>query len=178
MRTDNDPTPGTNIADDCFQNCGDSTVDVTVQFTFSTVGTNNIYMWFAGELSPSQDPDGAGGAIGWGSGFGASSYPGSSLHMRVVDIDGDTGGARDNPLNSNVTEQSHTADLSVTKTCPDTIVKGNNVSYTIKVTNSSTNPSPAGGTATSVYIDDTLPAGVTFVSASISQGTCANAPVG
>jgi len=98
--------------------------------------------------------------------------------MRVVDIDGDTGGARDNPINSNVIEQSHTADLSVAKTCPDTVVKGNNVSYTIKVTNSSTNPSPAGGTATSVYIDDTLPAGVTFVSAAISQGTCNTPPVG
>jgi uncharacterized repeat protein (TIGR01451 family) len=172
----NDLNPG-NITGDCFQNCGNSTVDVTVQFSFPSVGTNNLYMWFAGELSPSQDPDGAGPAIGWGTGFGASSYPGASLHMRVVDIDGDVGGARDNALNSNVTEQSHTADLSVTKTCPGTVVKGNNVSYTIHVTNSDTNPAPDGGTATSVYIDDTLPAGVTFVSASISQGTCEAAPV-
>jgi uncharacterized repeat protein (TIGR01451 family) len=174
----NDPTPGTNLLDDCFQNtCGTSTVDVTVQFQFANAVTNDVYMWFAGELAPAEDPDGAGPAIGWGTDFGASSYPGASLHMRVVDLDGDPGGARDNALLNGVIEQSHTADLSVEKTCPGTVVKGNNVSYTINVTNSDTNPPPEGGTATSVYIDDTLPTGVTFVSASISQGTCELAPV-
>ena len=58
-------------------------------------------------------------------------------------------------------------DLSITKTgSPTTVTAGNSVQYTITVTDAEEN-------ATGVVVDDTLPAGTTFVSATSSQGTCA-----
>jgi large repetitive protein len=62
------------------------------------------------------------------------------------------------------------ADLTITKNTPTTsIVVGSNVTYTITVGNAG--PS----TATSVVVNDTLPAGLDFVSATPSQGTCNSA---
>lgn len=59
------------------------------------------------------------------------------------------------------------ADLSVTKTTAATqAVNGSNITYTITVSNAG--PS----TATNVVVTDTLPAGLSFVSATPSQGTC------
>ena len=53
------------------------------------------------------------------------------------------------------------ADLSITQTDePDPVYSGSNVTYTLKVTNNGIN------TASNIKITDTLPAGVTFVSAS------------
>src|SRR5262249_9471313 len=59
-------------------------------------------------------------------------------------------------------------DLSIKKTdSPDPIVEGNNLTYTIKVTN----PNPMGGAdATNVVVTDPLPSGVDFVSA--TGGNC------
>lgn len=63
-----------------------------------------------------------------------------------------------------------TADLSVVKTdSPDPATVGGTLTYTILVTNNG----PAA--ATTVTVTDTLPAGVTFSSASPSQGSCAQA---
>jgi uncharacterized repeat protein (TIGR01451 family) len=63
-------------------------------------------------------------------------------------------------------------DLSITKTdSPDPVVQGNNVTYTIRVTN----PNPSGGNdAASVVVTDNLPstADVDYVSATPSAGTC------
>lgn len=150
----------------CFQNCGDSFVYVTIQYT-EPADNDLVVMWFAGELAPSFDPDGAGPKIGWGTGFGASNVPGASIDMRLMNIDGDASGARTNQLLKQLLEDSHTADLSVTKTdSPDPVVAGNNLTYTIKIQNNGTD------TATGVYINDTLPPNVTFISAVSSQGTC------
>src|SRR5260370_632429 len=52
------------------------------------------------------------------------------------------------------------ADLSITKTAPATVVAGNQLTYTITVTNNG--PS----NATNVIVTDTLPAGVNFLSTS------------
>jgi uncharacterized repeat protein (TIGR01451 family) len=58
-------------------------------------------------------------------------------------------------------------DLSIThSSSPNPVFSGSNLTYTINVANAG--PS----TATGVTIVDSLPAGVTFVSASTSQGTC------
>jgi uncharacterized repeat protein (TIGR01451 family) len=64
------------------------------------------------------------------------------------------------------------ADLSITKTdSPDPVVQGNNLTYTIRVTNGGPNP------ATNVVVTDNLPAGsdVDFVSATSTAGTCQRA---
>jgi uncharacterized repeat protein (TIGR01451 family) len=62
-------------------------------------------------------------------------------------------------------------DLSLTKSdTPDPVVAGNNVTYTIRVTN----PNPSGGSdATNVVVTDNLPSGVDFVSA--TGGSCQRA---
>src|SRR5438309_539431 len=61
------------------------------------------------------------------------------------------------------------ADLAVTKTGPATATASSPIAYTLMATNNG--PSDATGVA----VSDTLPAGVGFVSATSSQGTCTNA---
>jgi uncharacterized repeat protein (TIGR01451 family) len=77
-----------------------------------------------------------------------------------------------NPDNNSATQATTvnappSADLSITKTdSPDPVPVGANITYTITATN--------GGpdTATGVTVTDTLPGGVTLVSATASQGSC------
>jgi uncharacterized repeat protein (TIGR01451 family) len=64
-------------------------------------------------------------------------------------------------------EGNSLADLSVTKSASaGTVTVGQNVTYTLKVTNNGPD------VANLVSVSDTLPGGVTFVSASASQGSC------
>ena len=64
------------------------------------------------------------------------------------------------------------ANLALTKSdAPDPVVSGSPLTYTISVVNAGPN------TATDVAITDTLPAGVTLVSAVPSQGSCAGTTV-
>jgi uncharacterized repeat protein (TIGR01451 family) len=59
------------------------------------------------------------------------------------------------------------ADLALTKSdTPDPVVQGNNLTYTIQVTNAGPDP------ATNVVVTDTLPGQIDFVSATPTQGTC------
>ena len=59
------------------------------------------------------------------------------------------------------------ADLAVVKTgSPSSLIVGNNVTYTLTVTNNGPD------NATGVTLTDTLPAGATHVSSSTSRGTC------
>ncbi len=65
---------------------------------------------------------------------------------------------------------TNNADMSITKTSsPNPVAVNNNLSYLITVTNGG--PAPATG----ITVTDTLPAGVTFVSATPTQGTCNSA---
>jgi uncharacterized repeat protein (TIGR01451 family) len=81
--------------------------------------------------------------------------------------------AETDPTNNAATDTdtvASAADLGITKTdLPDPVVAGNNVTYTLTVTN--LGPSDAAG----VLVTDTLPGSVTFVSATPSQGSCAQA---
>src|SRR5205823_2529983 len=62
-------------------------------------------------------------------------------------------------------------DMSVTKTdSPDPVAPGGTLTYHLTVTNNGTPAMPA--TTSGVTLTDTLPAGVTFVSATPSSGTC------
>jgi uncharacterized repeat protein (TIGR01451 family) len=65
-------------------------------------------------------------------------------------------------------EKQAVADLSLTKTVsPTSVTVGQNVTYTL--TSANAGPDAANNTV----VTDTLPAGVTFVSATPTQGTCA-----
>ncbi|HEY3129262.1 MAG TPA: hypothetical protein VGL91_07375 [Acidobacteriota bacterium] len=76
------------------------------------------------------------------------------------------------PNNNSATARSTVnppADLSISKSdSPDPVTVGNNLTYTIVVSNG-----PAA--ATGVVVTDTLPASVTFVSAGATQGSCSQA---
>jgi uncharacterized repeat protein (TIGR01451 family) len=66
-----------------------------------------------------------------------------------------------------LTTVSGSADLSVSQSdAPDPVLVGGNLTYTVTATNNG----PAG--ASGVTISDPLPGGVTFISASPSQGSC------
>src|SRR5437773_2355462 len=79
----------------CFQNCGDSTVDV--QITFATTANNaTVAVWFGGHLAAGFDPPGP--PLGWGTGFGASSISGAPFHISFVRLDDGAIGNRDNAI--------------------------------------------------------------------------------
>jgi large repetitive protein len=69
------------------------------------------------------------------------------------------------------TQVPETADLSITKTGPASVRPGDPVTYTLVVTNRG--PS----TTVDTIVEDELPAGTTFVSASTSRGTCTGGAV-
>ena len=76
-----------------------------------------------------------------------------------------------NPANNTATATTTVAavaDLAITKTGPATVVAGANVSYSLVVQN--IGPSDAA----TLRVGDTLPAGVTFVSATGTGWACTN----
>jgi hypothetical protein len=80
-------------------------------------------------------------------------------------------GAQNSPRSVSITVNTAPpppmANLSVTKSdAPDPVTVGQNLTYTINVTNGGPDP------ATGVVLTDTLPGNVTFVSANSSQGSC------
>src|SRR5206468_3809964 len=86
----------------------------------------------------------------------------------VVSSTNDTNSA--NNTASESTTVTASADLSITKSdSPDPVTAGGTLTYTLSVSNAG--PS----TATSVSVTDTLPAGVTFVSAAGSGWSCSQA---
>jgi uncharacterized repeat protein (TIGR01451 family) len=83
----------------------------------------------------------------------------------------DNGGFQVDPKNVYVPPGS--ADVSVTQSAsPGTATIGHNVAFTLTITNNGPNQSDG------VIVTDTLPAGVTLVSAAPSQGTFAETPQG
>jgi uncharacterized repeat protein (TIGR01451 family) len=88
--------------------------------------------------------------------------PASAAFLRADDRNGNVG-------NSGVFSVSPQNDIGVQITdAPDPVVLGQNLTYTITVTN--TGPS----LATAVVLSNTLPTNVTFVAAFPSQGSCSN----
>ena len=66
-----------------------------------------------------------------------------------------------------MTTVDHAADLQLTKTdSPDPVLYGQELTYTLTAHNDG--PSETSGVA----LSDTLPAGVTFISATTTQGSC------
>ena len=89
------------------------------------------------------------------------------LGNHLIDVNGQSGSVTDTAQITLRVVNPASADLSITKTAsPNPGQVSLNLSYRIAVTNNG----PAS--ATGVTVTDTLPAGVTFVSATPSQGAC------
>jgi uncharacterized repeat protein (TIGR01451 family) len=95
--------------------------------------------------------------------------------LDVADVNGDGqpdvvighSGQNGNNYTVLINDSRVVADLALTKTdSPDPVTVGNNLTYTITVTNNGPNP------ATGVNVTDALPAGETLVSVTPSQGSC------
>jgi len=95
----------------------------------------------------------------------APNTPGTLTNSVTVDS-----GATDDPPGNNSDAFNTTVvepDLSILKVDnPDPVQVGSNLTYTVTVTNN------GAGNATGVTMTDTLPPGVSFVSATPSQGSC------
>jgi uncharacterized repeat protein (TIGR01451 family) len=98
----------------------------------------------------------------------AAGATGSIVNGASVTSDANDGnGGNSTATSTGVTAAPASADVSIVKsTTANQAVTGSNITYTILVSNAG--PSPA----TNVIVTDDLPAGLTFVSATPSQGTC------
>ncbi len=97
-----------------------------------------------------------------------SSTPGEYFNDASADA-GTTPVAPTGPT-AKITVASGGTELAITKAdAPDPVALGGTLTYTLTVTNNGPDPS------TDSTVTDTLPAGVTFVSATPSQGTCSQA---
>ena len=90
---------------------------------------------------------------------------GTQVNTATVASDNPDPDPSDNPASASV-EVGPTADLSIVKTASESVAAGGTLAYTLSVSNSG--PSSAA----SVTVSDPLPAGMTHVSSSASQGTC------
>jgi uncharacterized repeat protein (TIGR01451 family) len=80
-----------------------------------------------------------------------------------------------NPGNDSDTEETTVTNLAITKSdTPDPVPVGQALTYTVEVGNRGT----AATDENSVFVTDTLPSSVNFVSATASQGTCQSATGG
>jgi hypothetical protein len=83
---------------DCFQNCGDSDVDIDITFT-TTASNTLVGLWYGGHVARGSDPDPySSPPDGWGTGYGATSISGAPFHMSYLSFDGGSVGMRDNQI--------------------------------------------------------------------------------
>ena len=105
---------------------------------------------------------------------GDDSAPGAptrdfEFDARPFDGDGDMTATIDIGMDEYTGAVAQNADLAVTKTDdPDPVTEGGNITYTVTVTNN------GPGAATNVTLTDTYDALTAFVSATATQGTCAD----
>jgi len=156
-----------------------SAAGTTIQGTFnSTPSTNGFVLQFF--ASPTADPSGYGqGETFLGSTTVNTDQNGNAsftVSFSTVVPVGQVVSATATDPNNNTSEFSlavpvataSNADLAVTAmTSANSVVVGNNLTYTITVTNN------GPGTALAVTLTDTLPSSVTLVSAAFSQGSAA-----
>jgi len=136
---------------------GDLNLDGKVDLAVANVVSNDVSVLLG---------DGA-GSFNSPLSFGVANLP-DSVTMADFDGDGkpDIATADANPGQVSVL-LNISSDLAITMSdSPDPVVTGNNVAYSITVTNE------GAAAASAVSITDTLPAGVNFVSAVSSQGSC------
>src|SRR5262249_51293666 len=99
----------------------------------------------------------------------SNTAPASVTNSVTVSGGGETNTGNDSA--SDLTTINSLPDLALTiAEAPDPVIAGNNLTYTITVTNN-------GGSAASVAtVSDTLPSGVSLVSVASSQGSCTALP--
>ena len=92
---------------------------------------------------------------------------GSITNNASVTSNTDDINSNNNSTSEQTTVYTHEADLSITKSdAVDPVKVGENVTYTVTVSNNGPQ------TAESIILTDTLPTGVTFISATPDQGSC------
>jgi uncharacterized repeat protein (TIGR01451 family) len=134
---------------------GDDDGSVTITYSVASLPAK-VMILVGGHLAPGT------GSRGWGAGTGAGSISGGPYHMKLTSADGSSVGSRDNQIQAGaVAPLVPTPVLAIAKT-PDAgqVTAGGTASFTIQVTNN------GPGTANSVTVSDTLPAGLTWTESS------------
>jgi uncharacterized repeat protein (TIGR01451 family) len=98
-----------------------------------------------------------------------ASSPGTTTNTASVSASEADPNTANNSASATTNISAASADLSITKTGPASVNVGQNINYSMTVTNAGPQNS------SNVVVTDTLPAGTTFVSASTSLGVCSQA---
>ncbi|MFY9561900.1 MAG: C25 family cysteine peptidase, partial [Terriglobales bacterium] len=133
----------------------------TNQIVFDTLSVNNGIVIAAGPSQTQQWVVNTGATVGDGRGFGSTNVGAASVPMS------ETFSAATNWSVAGASILPLQADVGVTVNPGGAVPLGNNLTFTITVTNNGPT------TATGVSLTDTLAAGLGFVSATPSQGSCA-----
>jgi hypothetical protein len=119
---------------------GDDFATLTVTFDVpDTTQDTNVMLLFGGHLAAAL------GANGWGSGLGASSISGGPYHARVVGMDGESVGRRDNQIQGAVMYSPAIATTPV----PSSGTVGATIHDTAQLSGGS--PSPSGNVTFTLY---------------------------
>jgi uncharacterized repeat protein (TIGR01451 family) len=144
-----------------------SSVSVDVQGSVSVCGTVTAFTAATAATPGSITIDGQTFTIAAGTQLDGSGLIHVGAHLcldATLDVSGQIDGG-------SVTPVGESADVSITKSAtPNPVASGQPLTYTLTVANHG--PDSANG----VTVTDTLPAGVTFVSVTASQGSCSGNP--
>ncbi len=131
---------------------------VTAPAGWTKIGTTNVYTYFVGTV-----PAGTSSTVTTTVTVDANVEPGSSLAFDATTGSTTADGTPSNNSGNSDTSIIGLADLALTKSGPVTAIAGEQITYTLIMTNNG--PS----TAQSVDIKDQLPAGVSLESATVSR---------
>ena len=166
---DGDGVSSSGLVKTCHDTANDATTDDYIHYKLVVVtesSSSELMFEIGGHLA-------AGGSheefhLNWGPNIGSSSISGGPYHFKLDTLDGSSLGSQDNQIKG-ADIQVLPPTLDITKTCPAKVEIGTTFDCVVTLSNT------AGDSATGVEVQDTLPAGVTYVSASATSGTVTQA---